>query len=338
MVKVQEEIAKEMEKTVIHKISVGGRSIEYRTSGVVPGNVLNQFSMDEDKGYFRVATTTGNWRSQTANNIYVLDDGLRIVGKLEDLASGERIYSVRFLGDKGYMVTFKRIDPLFVIDLSSPTNPKVLGELKIPGYSDYLHPYDDTHIIGVGKDVNESIDADKVHSPNAVYYTAVGGVKLSLFDVSDVSNPKEVSKIAIGDAGTDSEALRDHKSFLFNRGKGLLAMPIMLHEKSSGSSRYGGYQWQGAYIFNVSLENGFTFKGRITHAPSDASDTNYYYYGPYSVTRSLYIGDVLYTVSQKYVKMNGLDSLVELNKVELPTGTAVNAVEGNVGIGTVAVR
>ncbi len=371
MEQVQAEIEKEMQKTVIHRISISNGAIDYKAHGEVPGSVLNQFSMDESNGYFRIATTTrssfievaipGNVGmaettvartasagavSQNAspmsgqaveptvakpveppaanqptmsNNVYVLDMSLNTVGKLENIAPDESIYAARFMGNRAYLVTFKSIDPLFVIDLSDPASPKILGQLKIPGFSDYLHPYDETHIIGVGKEVNESVDADKVHSPNAVYYTAVGGVKLSLFDVSDVSNPKEIAKVAIGDRGTDSEALRDHKAFLFNRDKGLLVIPIMLYQKSLEPFFYGGYEWQGAYVFNVSLDNGFAFRGRITHAPGGANSTSYYYYGPYSVTRSLYIDGVLYTVSQKEIKMNSLGDLSELNKIDLPS-------------------
>ena len=104
---------------------------------------------------FRIATTTGSWSSNTANNMYVLDANLQTVGKLEDLASGERIYSARFMGDRAYMVTFRQVDPLFVIDLINPTEPAVLGYLKIPGVSNYLHPYDETHLIGVGSDATD---------------------------------------------------------------------------------------------------------------------------------------------------------------------------------------
>jgi uncharacterized secreted protein with C-terminal beta-propeller domain len=342
-----------MQKTVVHRIAIDNGNIEYKANGEVPGYVLNQFSMDEQDGYFRIATTTRNewWgpgplgmgiaatrtqvlttqnqvqaaessasqEPQSSNNVYVLDSDLKIVGSLENLAPGESIYSARFIGNRCYLVTFKSIDPLFVIDLSDPANPKVLGQLKIPGFSDYLHPYDETHIIGVGKEVDESIDADKVHSPNAVYYTAVGGVKLSLFDVSDVSNPKEIAKIAIGYTGTDSEALRDHKAFLFSKDKNLLVIPILLINEPFKDFGVRPVTWQGAYVFSTSLDTGFTLKGRITHAPSNATNDYYYYYGPYSVTRSLYIDNVLYTISEKSIKMNALDTLNEIKSVELPT-------------------
>jgi uncharacterized secreted protein with C-terminal beta-propeller domain len=255
--------------------------------------------MDEYNNNFRIATTTGNWQAESLNHVYVLDNNLQIIGKLEDLAHGEKIYSVRFLGEKGYLVTFRQMDPLFVIDLSNPTNPAVLGYLKIPGVSNYLHPYDETHVIGVGVDATEQ--------------GRVQGMKLSLFDVSDVSNPKEISKYIIGERGTYSEALNDHKAFLFSKGKNLLVIPISLAEKDYQQT------WQGAYVFNVDLSNGFVLKGRITHENETINKTEYYYYDYQSqIRRSLYMDDVLYTLSGKMIKMNDLSDLKEINKVELP--------------------
>ena len=152
----EREIAKETEKTIIHKIEIDNGNIDYKKTGEVPGRVLNQFSMDEYDNHFRIATTTGRviraGAQTSANHVYILDENLKITGKIEDIAPGESIYSVRFMGEKAYMVTFQKIDPLFVIDLKDPKNPKILGKLKIPGYSDYLHPYDENHIIGIGKD------------------------------------------------------------------------------------------------------------------------------------------------------------------------------------------
>ena len=126
---------------------------------------------------------------------------MKVVGKVEKLAEGEKIYSVRFMQNRAYLVTFKQIDPLFVIDLEDPTNPKVLGELKIPGFSNYLHPYDETTLIGLGKDSGNW---------NA-------GLKLSLFDVSDVKNPKEIDNYVFENGRGDSIALNDHKAFLFSK-------------------------------------------------------------------------------------------------------------------------
>jgi uncharacterized secreted protein with C-terminal beta-propeller domain len=279
------------EKTAIHKIAIANGEIEYKSQGEVPGCVLNQFSMDEYQGYFRIATTTG-WSDQ--NHVYILDGDLNIAGKLEGLAPGERIYSARFMGGRAYLVTFRQVDPLFVLDLSDPRDPKVLGKLKIPGYSDYLHPYDETHIIGVGRET---------------------GVKIALFDVSDPENPREISKYEVGNWSIDSYALDDHGAFLFSRSKNLLVMPI------------GYYSRQEAHVFNVSLEDGIVLKGTIAHVGSDenwpykshdAFTCVYpWYYRDYSVKRSLYIDNVLYTISDGLVKMNDLKDLNEINKIEL---------------------
>lgn len=228
------------------------------------------------------------------NHLFVLNKNLEIVGRLENLAPDERIYSARFIGDRAYMVTFRQVDPLFVIDVSSPSEPKILGELKIPGFSDYIHPYDESHIIGIGKEVEG---------------TLTQGVKLGLFDVSDPTNPREVSKYEIGKRGTHSEALYDHKAFLFSKTKGLLVLPILLSE---GDYRYA---WQGAYVFDVST-SGFSLKGRITHIPENFSE--YAFYGPYSVKRSLYIDNYLYTISDNLIKISTISDLASVGAVELP--------------------
>ena len=309
------------EETAVHRIHIEEGKIEYQASGEFPGRVLNQFSMDEYQGVFRVATTTweqaGFERGATSqNNLYVLDANLDVVGRLENLAPGESIYSARFMGERCYLVTFVKIDPLFVIDLRDPYNPKVLGELKVTGYSDYLHPYDENHIIGIGKEAVEAVEGD---------FAWYQGVKIALFDVSDVENPKEVAKYEIGDRGTDSEALRDHKAFLLDQSRDLLVLPILLAEIDQSKypypdpSAYGEYVWQGAYVFDISLEEGFQLRGGITHYENggDLSQEGYYFGGPESVQRSLYIGDVLYTISQAKIKVNSLENLDYINEVEL---------------------
>ncbi len=358
--KIQEELAKELDKSVIHKISISNGNIEYKTKGEVPGQPLNQFSMDEYNGHFRIATTTnevGFWgggpiimpavrtfvepaamesegsagsaavesdetttkpevivemppsppsQPRSLNHLYVLDENMNIVGKLEDLAPGERIFSARFLGDRAYLVTFVRIDPLFVIDLSNPTNPQVLGELKIPGVSDYLHPYDETHIFGIGRSTEDAEER-----------VTFKGLKLSIFDVADVNKPIEMAKYEIGDSGTTSEVLNDHKAFLFSKDRNLLVLPINLYEAKSGQY-WGEPTFQGAFVFDVSLENGFNLKGRITHFNETQKDKYYGYYGPYAITRSLYIGENLYTISTNMIKANKLDDISEIGMVELP--------------------
>lgn len=314
------------EKTIINKFSIDEDEIEFLSTSEVPGHLLNQFSMDENGDYFRIATTISGYvdnKDTSTNNLYVLDKNLEVIGKIEGIAKGESIYSIRFIGDRAYMVTFKHVDPLFVIGLEDPENPVLLGKLKIPGYSEYLHPYDETHIIGIGKEVDESIDADKVHTEGAVYYTAIQGVKLAIFDVSDVSNPIEMYKEVIGDRGSQSPAETEHKAFLFDREKNLLVIPVTVAELQEGQTKdmEGEFVFQGAYVYNVNLEDGFNLKEKITHYESDEAfkKAGYYFYGgAESISRSLYMDDTLYTFSQAMIKANSLEDLNEISSVELP--------------------
>ncbi|MBL7054137.1 beta-propeller domain-containing protein [Candidatus Woesearchaeota archaeon] len=323
MEEVTMRIQKEMENTIIQKIKISGIDIELKGSGKVPGRVLNQFSMDEFDGYFRIATTAGRATRTgggSVNNVYVLDSDMNIVGKLEDLAPGESIYSARFMSNRAYLVTFRKVDPLFVIDLEDPENPSVLGKLKIPGYSDYLHPYDEDHIIGIGKESIEAKEGD---------FSWYQGVKLALFDVSDVEKPKEISKYEIGNRGTESYALQEHKAFLFSKDKNLLVIPITLAEIDEEQypdgvkpQQHGDFTFQGAYVFNLDLDDGFKLKGRITHVEDKEKfkKSGYYWYGSgENVKRSLYMDDVLYTISDSKIKMNDLDDIDdEINEVKLP--------------------
>ncbi len=303
----------DFESTVVNKFGLDKGEIGFLGQGSVPGHILNQFSMDEFEGNFRIATTIGR---NGSNSVYVLNKEMESIGSLENIAPGESIFSARFMGAKAYLVTFRKTDPLFVIDLSEPANPKVLGKLKIPGYSDYLHPIDETHLIGLGKEAVEAAKGD---------FAWYQGLKLAIFDVSDVENPIEMHTIEIGDRGTESYALRDHKAFLFDREKELLVIPITLAEIPEEQKKpldeeqqwpsYGEYTFQGAFVFNVTLENGFTERGRITHATAeDELKRGYYYGGSYSVKRALYIGDVLYTLSETALKANSLSTLEELKR------------------------
>ena len=308
--------------TEIHRIGIENGKITYEASGEVPGYVLNQFSMDEHNGYFSIATTSGRVarvfeQATSVNNVYVLNLNLTIVGELEDLAPGERIYSARFMGDRCYLVTFKKVDPLFVISLEDPAKPEILGKLKIPGYSDYLHPYDENHLIGIGKETVEAEEGD---------FAWYQGVKISLFDVSDVENPIETAKFEIGDRGTDSPVLWDHKALLFDKKRNLLAIPVLVAEINEEKypngvppNAYGDYVWQGVYVFNITDSN-IALRGGITHLDdeTDLLKSGYYFYSEYSAKRSLYIDNALYTISDKKIKMNSLATLQEINELELP--------------------
>ncbi|RMW33787.1 MAG: copper amine oxidase, partial [Nitrosopumilus sp.] len=298
-------IQEENRKTIIHKISIDEDKIEYVAKGTVPGRLLNQFSMDESGDRFRVATTIeyyiqheGTIRS---NAVYVLDEQLNIVGELEDIAPDESIFSSRFMGDRLYLVTFQQIDPFFVIDLSKDT-PKILGELKIPGFSNYLHPYDEDHVIGIGRDTKVT-DNDRVQQL---------GVKIALFNVADVSNPKVLDDYVIGDGSTQSESLHNHKAFFFDKTRNVLSIPISadvesLDDVTSSKMFAPDYnRWSGFYVFHLDKTDGFESKGTITH-----SDSDWRYYGMNNA-RTFYIDDVLYTASQGYLKMNSFDNLEEI--------------------------
>lgn len=317
------------ESTAIYRFSLNQGRVEFQGKGDVPGTVLNQFSMDEYNGFFRIATTRGEtWfsgDSPSRNNLYILDDALTIVGKVEDIAPGERIYSVRFMGDRGYMVTFKTVDPLFVIDLKDPTAPKILGALKIPGYSNYLHPYDENHLIGFGKDTIELAQKDRqgnVIGSMAFYQ----GMKIAIFDVSDVAHPVEKFVTRIGDRGTESELLSNHKALLFDRSQNLLAFPVTVMEVpgnavTDGSfPSYGQFTFQGAYVYHLDLVQGFVLRGRITHLTSNdylKAGTSWYD-SDKNVNRIIRIDDTLYTLSNSMIKANRLDTLAEKNSLAIP--------------------
>jgi uncharacterized secreted protein with C-terminal beta-propeller domain len=270
--------------------------------------------MDEYNNYFRIATTSRRERV-LANNLYVLDPNLKLTGRLEGLAPGENIHSARFMGEKCYLVTFQKTDPLFVIDLSVPDSPTILGELKIPGYSDYLHPYDETHLIGVGKETEEA------ETGNFAWFQ---GLKLSLFDVSNVTDPKQMDKTIIGDRGTSSEALTNPKAFLLDNSRNLLVIPVnlalidrTLYEPRS--STFGEFAWQGAYVYNISLEGGFSLKGTLTHAANQTVSENEasFMNSRNWITRSLYIENTLYTISDKMIQLNSLDDLTLIAQISL---------------------
>ncbi|MCK9631654.1 MAG: beta-propeller domain-containing protein [Methanoregula sp.] len=291
--------------TAIHKIAIDNGAINYVARGDVPGYLKNQFAMDEYHDNLRVATTSSVYTTRGSfeyNNVFVLDSGMKTIGSLTHIAEQEQIYSTRFIGDRLYMVTFKRVDPFFVIDLSTPTSPKILGKLKIPGYSDYLHPYDSTHIIGLGKETRT----------NDWGGVSTQGIKLALFDVSDVENPKQVGKVEIGDAGSDSAALSDHKAFLFDKAKNLLVIPArVVRQDAARSEKLIGDQpqiWYGAYVFGVDPSAGFVLRGTVEHGTGGSS---HYWYGSSrnEVKRSLYIGDTLYTLSTAKILANPIDQI-----------------------------
>lgn len=277
--------------TKIFKFKLADGKIKFRAEAEVPGIINNQFSMDEnEEGYFRIATTINDsWTTtdNTSNSLYIFDKNLKLVGKLENLAKGEQIYSVRYIKDKAYIVTFKQVDPLFVIDLSENENPKVLGQLKIPGYSTYLHPYDENHIIGFG--YNTKADGSR---------TTNEGLKMSMFDVTDVNNPKEMFKVDIGNRYTSSELTYNHKSLLYLKDKNIIAFPMMTYNRNTNST---------ARFYEISLKDGFILKSEISHG-SDYKN---------HIERIVFSNNYYFTISDNLIKIIRANDYKEIGNLNL---------------------
>lgn len=299
-----------MKDTKIYKFAINGTNVELLATTTVEGTVLNQFSMDEHNGYFRIATTEGAaWgkNANSKNHLFVLDPQLKVVGEVRDLAKGERIYSVRYMGDKAYIVTFKETDPLFVFDLTNPEQPKVLGELKIPGFSNYLHPLDDTHLIGIGYDTESRVDA---YSKEPMIITT--GMKLSLFDITDLTNPKEQDTVVIGGRGTYSEIQHNHKALFRHENHHYFGFPITIYEEKGEYDVM--YKGNGAQVYEITATNGIQLKGDLVTSPKEGEQ---YEDWEQHVLRLLYIDDTLYTVSRQGIKSYDLQTFKEISRVRL---------------------
>ena len=308
--------------TDIYRFSLSDSMIQESGKASVPGSVINQFSMDEYNGYFRLATTT--WASSsdgtenlTSNQLYILDSSLKMAGQVTDLAKGESIQSVRFMGDQAYIVTFRQVDPLFVIDLKNPNAPVVLGQLKIPGFSTYLHPYGENLLLGFGCDVR--VDGDNAYTM---------GMKVSMFDVSDFNNPKEVSTLLLGGRGSYSDILYNHKSLLFSMEKNLIAFPAVLTKLIDGDPlAYTPPVYQGLLVLTVGDGNQLKLRGSVTHfdklsdpnGSGTLNDVDYNsFYGYDAIYRGAFIGNTLFTFSGRQIRSADLNTLEPAGAVELP--------------------
>ena len=281
---------KEYEITYINRINLKENGfLGDITTGQVNGNLLSQFSIDEKDQYLRVAITYNDEEYNSLNGVVILDSDLKEHSSLLDLAKGERIYSVRFLKDKLFLVTFKQIDPFFVIDLKDHKNPEVLGYLKIPGYSNYLHPISDTLILGVGQSTKEAEWGGVVNS----------GVKVSLFDVSDYNDPKEVSTYNVFSENSQSPIQNDHKAFLYVSKENLVVIPVFDYYYTENSNKIN------FYVLEIN-ENELLEKTIILHNSKNSYS---------SLLRSLYIGDELYTISDELIKTYNFESAKETEKI-----------------------
>jgi uncharacterized secreted protein with C-terminal beta-propeller domain len=306
------------ENSTIFRASYSNGTVGVEAVGSVPGTVLNQFSLDEYEGYVRVATSrfaTVGGASTRSDDVYVLSQNMSQVSALRNIAPGENIYAVRFVGDMGYVVTFEQIDPLFAISFRDMTNPVILSALRVSGYSDYLYPLPGGYLIGVGKDAVPSSSGD------FAWYL---GLKLSLFRVFDNGTSVQVSKYSIGDRGTDSPVLNDHLAFTFDPTTNVTVIPVLLAQVSGNQTYspnspppYGDPVWQGVYVFKVDA-SGFTLLGRVSQYPPSQN----YGDSPNSslqIDRSVIIGNLLYTVSQGEVMVSDLSSFSTLATLQLPS-------------------
>jgi len=265
--------------TDIIKISLNSGNIEVENTGTVKGSVLNQYSMDEYNGYFRIVTSVDEYTSFTnsngfndykpsrTNSLYVLDDQLEIVGSITGLAEDERVYSVRFDGDVGYFVTFRQTDPLFTVDLSNPYEPELLDALKIPGFSTYMHPFGEGLLFGFGMAADETTGRST-------------SLKLSMFNVSDPLNVTEQNVSNLID--TYSAALDNPKAILISAERNLICIPTE----------------RGYKMFQYNTETGFELKGKITLFDINYGDS----------IRGLYIGDYIYISTYKGIMVYSLDT------------------------------
>lgn len=329
--------------TEIYKFDIK-ENVEYKAKTKVKGKTINQYSLDEKDNHLRIALYDND-----GSRVAIFDEDLKQIGISDNVAKGEKMYSSRFIGDKVYFVTYKTIDPLFVMDLSNEAKPKVLGKLKIPGYSTYLHPYDENHIIGIGMETKEIINRNsngKVISTTA----KVVGMKMALFDVSNVNSPVQISSVVIGDSRTTSAILTNPKALLFSKEKSLIAIPVNNYSQDfkvtlsnnyetmiNNYTKYSKpYNAEGYFVYNINVQDGFKLKGVITHEKTNAT----YYYSNSKLLRGLYIDNNLYTVSETMIKVNELDSLKAVGELKLKnienvdssvreqSNNVINAIEG----------
>jgi hypothetical protein len=265
------------ETTELHKFALLASGPAYRGSGSVPGHLgweANKkfFRMSEYEGTLRIATSLGQtWNDTSTTRLSLLQETpdpnrseLTEIAYLTNIGeTGERLYAARFVGDRGYLVTFRMTDPLYVFDLSDPSLPKKMGELHIEGYSDYLHPISPDFLLGIGKDAVPDASSSDFGGRGAWYQ----GVKLSLFDVSDMTNPGEMDALVIGKRGTESDALFDHHALAYlppsEESTARLALPIKLHDTVPTNGYYfdpdepwSRYQWThtGLYLFDIKTD------------------------------------------------------------------------------------
>jgi len=299
------------EATTIHRFRLDSSlpGSVYAGSGVVKGLALNQFSMDEYENHLRIATTTGHVPDPDCHStLSVLKAGnlkLKLVGQIDNIAPSEDIRSARFDDDVGFIVTFKKTDPLFVFDLSDPAGPVIKGKLKIPGYSTYMHLMDDAHLLTIGYDADDQ--------DSFAWFT---GIQLQIMDVSDLEDPRLVHKEVIGTRGTTSDAATNHLAFNYYGTRDLLALPIVICEGDYYGGNYGDIMtFSGLIVYETTAETGFSRIGGIPHEAPETEDTyrsacsNWWTQSNSKVKRSIFMEDFVYSIAMDKINVAFLDDL-----------------------------
>jgi len=303
------------EATTLHKFALEPGSIQtaYAGSGVARGRILNQFSMDEHEGYLRIATSNGQVPSPGVHSILSVlaeqEGELVVVGMVDNIAPSEDIRSVRFNGEVGFVVTFKKTDPLFVFDLSDPTDPVIKAELKVPGFATYMHLMDDTHLLTMGYDAEEM--------GTFAYFQ---GLQLRVLDVSDLTNPTVLSEETIGTRGSTSDAATNHLAFNYFPQRDLLALPMTICEESTGGSSYGDMMsFGGLLVYRVTVAGGFDLLGGVPHEEPETIDayrsacSNWWTDSNSKVKRSIFMSsdteDFVYSIALDLINVSDLTDL-----------------------------
>ncbi len=304
--------------TNIHKISLDGKELSYFGTGIVPGIVNDQFSIDEKDGCLRVATNI-NYSTvlledtfitgidgEEYNKVFCLDEGMQIIGESDKLGIDESIKSVRYIGDIAYVVTFRQTDPLYAVDLSDPTNPKTLSALKIDGFSTYMHPYGDGKLLGIGYDADANTGGTR-------------GLKLTMFDISDNSAVSEISTYVMpwgNNSYINSSATYNHKATLIDAKKGIIALPINSeYFLRDGDGEFEYPHFKREFVFFEFDGNTLSEKGRVVIDEfsdhfDDAEDLEKEYAKFFNdESRSIYIGDYGYIVSSNGIISISLETI-----------------------------
>lgn len=305
--------------TTVHRFDLltNPPAASYAGSGVVKGHVLNQFAMDEHNDNLRIATTTGHVPDpnvhSTVTVLALQSSHLLQIGVVDNIAPTEDIRSVRFDGDRGFVVTFKKTDPLFAIDLSDPTNPAILGELHIPGYSTYMHLMDEDHLLAIGFDAQDE--------GNFAWFQ---GILLQVFDISDMTNPTLTHREVIGSRGSTSEAATNHLAFNFFRARDWLALPMVLCEGGQDGSYGTQMTFGGLMIYEVTTADGFDYLGGVPHVEAEAEESAYSACGNWwtdsnsYVQRSIFMDDYVFSIAANSIEVAHADDFgVVLNVIPL---------------------